>query len=157
MIIKRYRHNIHIIGPKQRSIHMKNNQNKWSYNNPPNENQQIHITFTKSGYWSCKQEGNKNRERNKKNHETIIPSKAVLNCSASSEGAGTESETLRVAIFLLLLVFCVCWESKPTQDWLIKGKAKRFRTRRGLSVYTKNIPNELLILLPRVSYTLWII
>lgn len=30
----------------------------------------------------------------------VVPSKALLNCSASSEGEGTEEETLRVAILV---------------------------------------------------------
>lgn len=40
-------------------------------------------------------------KQNNKRRNIKLPSKAVLNCSASSDGEGTEEETLRVAIFAL--------------------------------------------------------
>lgn len=43
-------------------------------------------------------------QQQKREQKQKLPSKADFNCSASSDGEGTEDETLRVAIFFVLLL-----------------------------------------------------
>lgn len=106
------------------------------------------IIFKVREYWSGSYKTVQKTSKNKKRQKHCIPSNALFNCSASSEGEGTEEETLRVAIFalqvLLLLshlslvffFFFFCRELKADRWSIYKGEnVKGFRTLRAMCPY----------------------